>query len=143
MIRHFKLLIPFALTLFTASSAFGQSQALPTMTNHVRESVRTGEARFVQRLPLDQVMQLNIVLPLSDPAGLKSFLQTIYNPRSPLYHHYLTPAEFTVRFGPTQAQYDAVVDFVRTNGFQIVGGSRDGMDVQIKERYPPSRTHFT
>jgi kumamolisin len=39
--------------------------------------------------------------------------------------------EFTEKFGPTQQDYDAVVRFAKANGFAVVGGSRDGMDIQI------------
>ena len=40
--------------------------------------------------------------------------------------------EFTARFGPTQEDYDAVVQYALSNGFKVVGGSRDGMDVQLE-----------
>jgi kumamolisin len=102
------------------------------MTHHVRERVRTGQLAPVGRLPQNQVLQLDLVLPLRDPAGLTRFLSDLYNPKSPNYRHFLTPAEFTARFGPTQAQYDEVVSFATSNGFQVVGGSRDGMEVQVK-----------
>ncbi len=131
MIKHLRLILP-ALALLPALNMFGQSQLLPPMTHHVRGTVRTGEAAFVQRMPANQVMQLDVVLPLSDRPGLQSFLKTLYDPASPSYRHYLSVAEFTARFGPTQAQYDAVVDFAKANGFTVVGGTRDGMDVQIK-----------
>ena len=101
-------------------------------THHVRESVRRGDVAPNGRLPQNQVLQLDLVLPLRDPAGLKSLLADVYNPRSASYRHWLTPAEFTARFGPTQAQYDEVLNFARTSGLQVVGGSRDGMDVQVK-----------
>ncbi len=51
--------------------------------------------------------------------------------QAPIYHHYVTPAEFTARFGPTQAQYDAVVNFAKESGFTITGGTRNAMDVQV------------
>ncbi len=91
-----------------------------------------GQAQPVGRLPAAQVMQLNIVLPLRDPAGLKSFLQALYDPASPSYRHFLTVSEFTERFGPTREDYDATVLFAKSHGFVVVGGTRDGMDVQIK-----------
>ena len=77
-------------------------------------------------------MQLDLVLPLRDPAGLKSFLNDVYDPTSFSYRRLLTVAEFTERFGPTQADYDAVVSFAKSNGFEVVGRTRDGMEVQIK-----------
>lgn len=77
-------------------------------------------------------MQLDLVLPLSDAAGLDAYLKDIYNPASPNFRHYLTVSQFTQRFGPTQANYDATVSFAKANGLEVVGGSRDGMDVQVK-----------
>ena len=102
------------------------------MTHHVRDVVRNGHAQSNGRLPGNQTLQLDLVLPLRDPAGLKAFLADIYDPSSPNFHQYLTPAEFTARFGPTADDYDTVVRFAKTYGFQVVGGSRDGMLVQVK-----------
>ena len=44
----------------------------------------------------------------------------------------LTVQEFTAKFGPTQQDYDAVIRYAKTNGLNVVGGSRDGMDVQAE-----------
>jgi kumamolisin len=51
-------------------------------------------------------------------------------------------AKFTERFGPTQQDYDAVVRFAKANGFAVVGGTRDGMDVQIKGPVSAIETAF-
>jgi subtilase family serine protease len=77
-------------------------------------------------------LRLDIVLPLRDQAGLDSFLKEVYDPTSPNYRHFLTVPEFTERFGPTQQDYDAVVAFAKGSGFKVVGGSRDGMEVQVE-----------
>ncbi len=114
------------LSVLTAAAA----QSLPT--RHVRDTVRRGEVAPNGRLPQNQVLQLDLVLPLRDPAALKRFLSDAYTPGSPSYHHWLTPAQFTARFGPTLQQYDEVLSFAKTNGFEVVGGSRDGMEVQVK-----------
>lgn len=111
-------------------TSFAQAQSIST--RHVHEVVRTGEARPVGTLPANHIMNLDIVLPLRDPAGLKSFLATLYNPASPSYRHFITPKEFTRRFGPTQQHYDAVVQFAKDHGFEVTGGSRDGMEVQVR-----------
>jgi kumamolisin len=108
------------------------SQAQTVLTHHVREAIRTGQAQAIGRLPANQTMQLDVVLPLRDQAGLESFLNDVYDPSSFSFHRFLTVQEFTERFGPTQADYNAVVSFAKANGFAVVGGSRDGMEVQIK-----------
>ena len=110
----------------------GQAHAQSLMTRHVREANLKGQAQFVSRLPETQSMRIDIVLPLRDQAGLDSFLQDLYDPSSPSYRHFLTVQEFTAKFGPTQQDYDAVIRYAKTNGLSVVGGSRDGMDVQAE-----------
>ena len=123
-----KFLPIFAALLLSTASCLGQS----VMTHHVRDVVSNGKAQANGRLPGNQVLQLDLVLPLRDPAGLKAFLADVYNPSSANYRQFLTPTEFTARFGPTADDYDTVLRFATTYGFQVVGGSRDGMLVQVK-----------
>jgi subtilase family serine protease len=121
------------LTLAVCVSVVGVgTQAQSFKTRHVREAVANGEAAPVGRLASSQTMNLNLVLPLSDAAGLETFLSDVYDPSSPTFHKFLTPTEFTAKFGPSQAQYDAVVQFAVTHGFTVTGGSRDAMDVQVR-----------
>jgi subtilase family serine protease len=129
--RSIPLILAIAAILWVAAS---KSRAQSTLTLHVREAVRSGHAKFVRRLPGTQMLRLNIVLPLSDQAGLDSFLSQLYDPASPNYRHFLTVPEFTERFGPTQKHYDAVVRFAKSHHFAVVGGTRDGMNVQIQAR---------
>src|SRR5271156_3766385 len=110
----------------------GQSQAQSVLTRHVREATLKGKAQSIGRLPATQAMRLDIVLALRNQADLDNLLQELYNPSSPSYRHFLTVPEFTARFGPSQEDYDAVIRYAKTNGFAVVGGSRDGMDVQLK-----------
>jgi subtilase family serine protease len=77
-------------------------------------------------------MELDLVLPLRDQAGLDTLLSELYDPANASYRKFLTVEEFTARFGPTQADYDAVVRFAKAQGFAVTGGSRDGMDVQVR-----------
>ena len=48
-----------------------------------------------------QRLNLAISLPLRNQAALDDLLQQLYDPASPNYHHFLTPEEFTGRFGPS------------------------------------------
>lgn len=118
--------------LLTGISVISQAQSLTPITRHVREAVNNGDAKLVAQLPPNRVLTLDVVLSLKDPAGLDSFLKELHNPNSAFYRNFLTVPEFTQRFGPTQSDYDAVVAFAKANGLAVVGGSRDGMDVQVK-----------
>ena len=127
-----KIIGVFVLTIaaiLAAGSLTGSAQSLKT--RHVRDAVLNGQAPQVGRLPEAQQLQLDLVLPLRDQAGLDEFLIDLNNPASASYRQYLTPQEFTARFGPTQEDYDAVLAFAKANGLSVVGGSRDGMDVQV------------
>ena len=115
-----------------ATLAAANAQAGEFMTRHMRDEVRAGTAQPSAQMESSQTMSLDLVLPLSNAAGLQSFLADIYNPASPNFHHFLTVSEFTAKFGPTQQDYDSVVAFARTNGLTVTGGSRDGMEVQVK-----------
>jgi kumamolisin len=88
----------------------------------------------VGHLPADQIMKLDLVLPVRDQAALDRFVEEVYNPASSSYRQFLTVPEFTARFGPTQQDYDAVVRFAAVHGLTVTGGSRDGMDVQVAGR---------
>jgi len=123
------MFLSLAMLLFVFSSV-SHAQNMPT--RHVRQDVVSGRAQFLNRLPASQSMRLDVVLALRNPAELESFLRELYEPSSTSYRHFLTVAEFTARFGPTQADYDAVIHFAEANGFKVVGGTRDGMDVQIE-----------
>jgi len=86
----------------------------------------------IGRLPAGINLHLAIGLPLHDPAGLADFLQQVYDPGSTNYHHYLTPAQFTERFGPAEADYQAVIHFAATNGLTVAArhDSRILLDVR-------------
>jgi subtilase family serine protease len=64
-------------------------------------------------------LQLAIGLPLRHPEALTNLLQQLYDPASPNYHHFLTPQQFTEQFGPTAADYQAVMAFARARGLKV------------------------
>jgi len=107
-------------------------QAAEVSTHHVRDAVRNGAAFRAGSLPFNQTMNLDVVLPVRDQAGLEAFVAAVSNPASPSFRQYLTPAQFTAKFGPTQSDYDTVVRYLSRYGLTITGGSLDGMDVQVR-----------
>jgi subtilase family serine protease len=131
--------------VFAAAAALLATTALSAqtlLTHQMRDAVRNNQAQAVGRLPANQLMSLDIVLPLRNQAGLERLLDEIYDPSSASYRHYLTVPEFTAQFGPSQADYDAVVQYARSNGLTVVGGSRDGTDVQVKGPVSAVQTAF-
>ena len=115
-----------------AFGATAAAQAAEVLTHHVRDAVSGKTAAQLGSLAANRVMSLDVVLPVRDQAGLDAFVANVNNPASPSYPQFLTPAQFTARFGPTQSDYDNVVRYLSRNGLTITGGSRDGMDVQVR-----------
>jgi subtilase family serine protease len=127
-IGQFLLTVAALIAVVTMNS---QAQGQSMLTRHVREVTLNGQALSVGRLPATQSMHLDVVLPLRNQPELDNFLRQLSDPTSGMYRRFLTVPEFTERFGPSQRDYDAVVRFAKANGFTVVGGSRDGMEVQI------------
>ena len=98
----------------------------------VRTLVSGGQARFVARLPTDQRLQFNVTLALSHPDELTAFIRDVYNPSSPNFRHFVTPQEFTARFGPSETDASAVLRFANAHGLQVRGGSRQAMNLQFE-----------
>ncbi|HKW29351.1 MAG TPA: S53 family peptidase [Verrucomicrobiae bacterium] len=75
----------------------------------------------VGRLNASNRIDLAIGLPLRNREALTNLLQQLYDPTSPNFHHYLTPEQFTEKFGPTETDYQTVLRFISTNGLTVVG----------------------
>jgi hypothetical protein len=76
-------------------------------------------------------LKLSISLPLHNREALTNFLEQLYNPASPLYHHYLTPEEFEVRFGPTEQDYQAVIAWATRSGFTVTARHPSRMLLEV------------
>lgn len=100
-----------------ASRAFGSSQTLKTIYGHVPAAIL--HLSPIGTLPPTKRLNLAIGLPLRDPKGLDDYLAQLYDPTSPHYRQYLTPEQFTEKFGPTTADYGAVIAFAEQNHLRI------------------------
>jgi hypothetical protein len=111
---------------------FGQKVELRTLPGHVPQVV--SGLNSLGRMPGTNELRLTIGLPLRNRAELNQLLRNLYNPRSKQYHHYLTPEEFTAKFGPTKKEYQDVINFAKANHLEVVGqhDSRILLDVKAK-----------
>ena len=75
----------------------------------------------IGRLAATSRLNLAIGLPLRNQQALTQLLQQLSDPAHPNYRHYLTPEEFTAKFGPTEQDYQAVIAFAQANGLTVTG----------------------
>src|SRR6202789_4497620 len=109
-----------------------QAEPQSLLTRHVREVTLNGQAPSGGRLPAAQSMRLVLVLPLRNQETLDSFLKELYDPSSPSYRRFLTVEEFTAKFGPTQEDYNAVINFAEAHGLRVVGTSSNRVNLDVK-----------
>ena len=94
-----------------------QAAATRALRGHVPAAV--ANLAPIGRLPSTQRLDLALGLPLRNREALTNLLQELYDPTSPQYHQYLTPAQFTELFGPSTADYLAVKDFAQANNLKV------------------------
>ena len=75
----------------------------------------------IGRLPGSARLELAIGLPLRNTNKLADLLQQLYQPGNADFHHYLTPDQFASSFGPSQQDYQTVIDFAKSHGLIVKG----------------------
>ncbi|HWE89854.1 MAG TPA: S53 family peptidase [Pseudonocardiaceae bacterium] len=99
--------------------------AIPHSTNpELARSARVGA------VAANQPMSVAVALNVRDQAGLDRFVAQVSDPKSPLYRHFLTAAQFKARYSPTDAQVARVSDFLTAQGLRVSGvaGNRTVVD---------------
>ena len=99
---------------------------------HVPAAVTKLNLQPLGRLPAATNLNLAIGLPMRNPAELQSLLQQIYDPTSPNYRRFLTPEQFTERFGPTESDYQAVIAFAKANGFTVTATHANRLVLSVR-----------
>jgi kumamolisin len=125
------LLKRFALTAALAAGLCGTASASALMVNHVPTAVSEHKVALAGHVDPSTPMQLQVVLPMRNPQGLRDLLGALYNPSSPMYRHWLSVAEFTKRFGPTQSDYTAAMKFFEANGLTVTHTSANRYLFQV------------
>jgi subtilase family serine protease len=83
---------------------------------------------FVGQANASAAIGFRVYLGWNNPTAVEALAQAVSDPRSSSYGQYLTPAQFRQKFAPSQAQVNAVQNWLRDQGFSIV--------------YTPSNNHY-
>jgi subtilase family serine protease len=125
------LALGLAIVFLSTLTARAEYRSLPI--RHVPHAVVNGRAPYVSLLPETQKLKLAVMISMRDQAGLNAYLKEAYNPQSPSFHRWLSVSEFADRFGPSEADYQAVVAFAEANGMTIKNtepGNRMVVDIE-------------
>ncbi|MGH7913292.1 MAG: protease pro-enzyme activation domain-containing protein [Candidatus Binataceae bacterium] len=96
--------------------------------NHPAELARLGPV-----VHADPAMKLHltVLLGIHDRAKLDQLLADQQNPSASRYHRWLTPAQFNKRFGPTRAQTNAAVQWLRSQSMRVKSIDRRGRTIDV------------
>ena len=130
MNEHAALARSLALALLTNLLVHGAAaQERHVLAGHVPAAAQKVVA--IGRLPSASSLNLAIGLRLHDQPELARLVQDVSDPASPNYRHYLTPEQFTARFGPTEADYQAVLAFAKAHNLAVTGTHPDRMLLDV------------
>ncbi len=77
-----------------------------------------------------QPVSFTVQFPLRNEAQLESLIGNQSNPRSPLYRHFLTPAQFRASFGPQQSDLQRVAAAMHARGFTVDRVTSQGLKLR-------------
>ena len=103
------------LTLLLAAAAAAQTLHL----SQTPAAVLDGRAVLEGHYEPSQMLRLAIALAPSHPAEEQQFLEDVQNKQSPLFHQFLSADEWNARFGPTEEDEQAVVDWAASQGLRV------------------------
>ena len=142
-IRRLTLAIWIGLAVFFGLSRSSLAAGRQFLHGHVPSTV--SHLQPLGRFPGTNHINLAIGLPLRNKEALANLLQQIYDPASPNFRQFLTPDQFTERFGPTEQDYQAVIDFTKANGLAVTArhGNRVLLDVNGSAKEIEKAFHVT
>ncbi len=119
---HFATAITFlaVMSVFAAGSALAQTVALSD--NRPLEA-----AGLSTRAPAQRSLTVHVAFRLRNREALSRLQADLQNPASPQYHRWLTPKQFNARFGRTQAETQAVSQWLSGHGFRVIHSSNREM----------------
>jgi subtilase family serine protease len=95
------------------------AEARAPLAGKLPQPIAAHSAVYVGAPAADTALHVVVSLPLRNEAALDALLRDIYNPASPHFRHYLSVAEYTDRFGPTAADYEAAARFFADRGLKV------------------------
>jgi subtilase family serine protease len=114
---------------FLTSSAMLEADAQLVLSGHVPHAIAA--SRPLNKLEDTKRLNIAIGLPLRNQNELDALLVELSDPASPKFRHYLSAAQFAAKFGPTEQQYQAVIEFAREHGLVVTGTHSNRMLLDV------------
>jgi subtilase family serine protease len=127
---------PSAILLFWAALVAASLSLATSASAQNRLTLPTKVSAFPSEHPIgpvseSQSMNLALTLRLRNPEALQLLLQQLYDPTSPKYRQFLSVEQFTEQFGPTEDDYQKVIDFAASHGLTVTNRSPNRLVLDV------------
>ncbi len=121
----------------TAHDVFAGEPAVALMGNHP-------VADFTNFRPADKDrrLTLQIVFAIRNKPALDKLLAAQQDPNSPQYHHWLTPNEFTAKFGPNLSDVRAVAEWLKSQRFAAISAESEDRSIRFNSTVSDAERAF-
>ncbi len=117
--------------LMLFGSMFLTAEAQQTVKDDIPKDIKKLGLLPIAHLDSTKTLSLTVGLTLQNRDALANLLQELYDPTSINFHKWLSPAQFTAQFGPTEQEYQSVLNFFIANGFIVTKTYSDRMLVDV------------
>lgn len=76
-------------------------------------------------------LTLTLTLRTRNAADLANYMKALNDPKSPLYHHYLTPQEYADHYGQTASTIDQLSAYLKSAGFTILEVTPNRLAIRV------------
>ncbi len=126
MLRRFILPAALILTVAIARPALAGDSLATLFGNHPDEAAGIVGAAAA---PSSQLLAMHLTMAIRNRADLTRLLADQQDPASPDYHQWITPDDFTARFGPKEADLARVTRWLKQKGFTVTSADASSREV--------------
>ncbi len=123
----------------TVAAAAGVDASWKTTATHAHVSAAAGTSNL---LPFNVPIQVQVALKIQNRTSLDNFIAAAHDPASPLFRAKLKAGDLTANFLPSQAQAQAVANYLSRAGFTNISISANRLLVSADGTAGNARTAF-
>ncbi len=101
------------------------------------------QAQLLQAASPGQQLNLSLGLQPRNMAALNSLLSSLYDPQSPQYHQYLTPAQFEALFAPAPDSVQQVVSYLQSAGMTVTSIAPNNLLIDASSSVAQANSAFS
>ena len=123
-----------------ASPSFAGQAAVPitaiTPLPILDRSIQVGHADQLQQ------MHVTVSMPFADAAAMEQYAESVSDPNSPNYRHFITPEQVGERFGISQERVQAISDYLQSQGLTVTLVAKNRLTVSCEGTLAQIETAF-